>query len=81
MYTKRIHRYRNLIPSWATPRSGDWKFAGWIDRKNVSKLAGRKSFDELVERAKQSDHGEEIEVDIYKQGAVCWRREKDSETS
>ena len=65
----RILQANRLVPSWATPRSDDWKFAGWID-------INADRFDELVEHSKQSDHGEEREVDIYEQGAVCWCRER-----
>jgi hypothetical protein len=34
-----------------------------------------KTFEELVEQGKRSDHGEERLVDLYPEGAVCWFRD------
>jgi hypothetical protein len=65
-------RHHPLCPPWATAREG-WRFAGWISRQGNSS----KTFEELVERTIQSDHGEVREIDIYEQGAVCWIKERD----
>lgn len=60
-----------IMPSWIKPRIG-WNYAGWISRNP----SGNMVFEELVERAKKSDHGECREVDIYPEGIACWFKEQ-----
>jgi hypothetical protein len=55
------------MPSWVKIRPPEWKYVGWIDRESMIS-----TFEQLVERARQSDHGETREVDIYQEGAACW---------
>jgi hypothetical protein len=52
------------FPSWATVREKGWQYAGWI--ANPPERVTGKTFEELVEQAKQSDHGEVREVDVYR---------------
>ena len=58
------------MPAWVKPRLG-WKFVGWIPRDPLFE-----TFEELVEDARKSDHGELREVDIYPQGAAAWIKER-----
>ena len=58
------------FPEGATRRGYPWRCVGWIQLNPI-----RGTFEELVEQAKRSDHGEVREVDMYDWGAVCWMRE------
>lgn len=59
------------FPPGAKIRKG-WKYVGWIANPPSSTS---RTFDEFVEMAKKSDHGELREVDVYDWGAVCWIKE------
>lgn len=61
------------FPPQAKQRSDEWQYMGWI--ANPPDSSTSKTFDEFVEDAKKSDHGEIREVDIYEWGAVCWVKE------
>lgn len=67
------------VPFKFNHRPPPWIYIGWICHKtDYSYISGHITFESLVEQAQKSDHGEERAVDIYKEGAVCWVKDKES---
>ena len=61
----------NNFPPFGVRRPAPWIYAGWIAREPKAS-----TFEELVEYARRSDHGEERVVDLYPEGAICYYREQ-----
>lgn len=63
------------MPYWVKLRLMDgWQYMGVIG-KNLMIPFDVLSFEELVEEALRSDHGEIREADYYPEGAACWVKE------
>jgi hypothetical protein len=59
-------------PSFAQRLADGWRYVSWTGRQV---RPGDTPFEELVAKSRESDHGEEREVDLYHEGAIFWLRE------
>ena len=78
-----MDRNNIFAPAWIKPRVG-WTYAGWIPKNPITSGPNRAteqdiSYEELIRRHLQSDHGEIREVDAYPEGAACWFREQSAD--
>ena len=66
-----------FFPDFAKRRNSFvWTYCGWIEKPSDSSNVAQGHFNELVEHARRSDHGEERAVDTYPGGVVCYYREQ-----
>lgn len=62
------------LPPGTKVRKG-WKCGSLIANPPPPPPPSSRTFEQLVEMARKSDHGELREVDVYDWGAVCWIKE------